>query len=235
MFSLSEQKHSRSTDQEQAQLNKSILDSSFEAIVVANDDGKIIKVNDSMLSIFGYESSEHVEGQDLSILVGGREGHAENHSSSMKKFWERGGQSTILGETRNLVAKHLDGTEFPCRIGIRKVRDSNLLVGFIHNISHERWLEREQHGNQSILDSSFEAIVVADDEGKISKVNAAMLEIFGYDRSDDVVGQNLSMLVGGQEGYAENHSTYMKKFWERGGQSTILVRATVCSKVTLFC
>lgn len=79
--------------------------------------------------------------------------------------------------------------------------------------------------NQSILDASFEAVVVADENsGVIVKVNAAMLSIFGFESYDDVLGQNLSTLVGGNEGHAENHSSYMQAFRERAGTSAILVR-----------
>ena len=42
------------------------------------------------------------------------------------------------GARRELSARRRDGTEFPCRIGVRKVPDSDLLVGFIHDITHEK-------------------------------------------------------------------------------------------------
>ncbi|KAL7572020.1 hypothetical protein ACA910_001675 [Epithemia clementina (nom. ined.)] len=203
-------------------LCQSILDSSFESIVVADDDGKIIKVNASMLAIFRFEREEDVVGQNLSLLVGGEKGHAEKHSQYLKKFWERGGTSSILGAQRKLIARRRDGTQFPCRIGVRKVLDSELLVGFIHDITTEQEADHERQLNQSILDSSFESIIVTNDNGDIIKVNASMLSTFGFENSDDILGKNISMLVGGEGKHAENHSSYMQKFRARGGKSAVL-------------
>ena len=122
-----------------------------------------------------------------------------------------------------MIARRRDGSEFPCRIGVCKVPDSNLLVGYVKDITHEKKSEREHHLNESILDSSFESIVVADDEGKIVKVNASTLTTFGFDTSDEIVGQNVRVLVGGNEGHAEHHDMYLKEFRKRGGQSSLLV------------
>ncbi|KAL7572018.1 hypothetical protein ACA910_001673 [Epithemia clementina (nom. ined.)] len=71
------------------------------------------------------------------MLVGGPDGHAENHLSYMRKFQERSGKSSVLGAKRYLTARRRDGSEFPCRIGIRKVPDSDLLVGFIQDMTRE--------------------------------------------------------------------------------------------------
>ena len=125
-----------------------------------------------------------------------------------------------------MVARRRDGSEFPCRIGIRIVPDSHLLVGFIHYITHEKRAERvEQHISKSILNSSFEAIIVANEEdGTIVQINSATLKIFDFERREDVIGQNISLLVGGEEKHAANHTIYMQTFRERGATSTAVVR-----------
>ena len=124
-----------------------------------------------------------------------------------------------------MVARRRDGSEFPCRIGIRKVPDSHLLVGFIHDITHEKRAEREQHISKSILNSSFEAIIVANEEDEtIVQINSATLKIFDFERREDVIGQNISLLVGGEEKHATNHTIYMQTFRERGATSTAVVR-----------
>ena len=48
---------------------------------------------------------------------------------------------------------------------------------------------------KALLDSSFDAIIVADVKGIIHNVNHAAIEIFGYDSAAGMVGQNVSIFV----------------------------------------
>ena len=133
---------------------------------------------------------------------------------------------------RTLIAKRRDGSEFPCRICVQKVPHSELMVGYIHDITQEKRAEREHNLNESILNSSFESIIVATEEGQIVKVNTSTVETFGFEKSEEIVGQNLCMLVGGEGGHAEKHTSYMKSFQERGETSTMLVSVGLVSSET---
>lgn len=63
-------------------------------------------------------------------------------------------------------------------------------------------------------DASFDSIIVTDDEGTILQVNATAVEDFGYNAKAELVGNNLTMLVGG--GQSMHHAKYMKKFKSKG-------------------
>ena len=68
------------------------------------------------------------------------------------------------------------------------------------------------------IDDSFDAIIVSDLRGNIKQVNATALEVFRYDSKDDLLGKNLSILVGGGEG--KNHDAYMRRFRKDGSKSS---------------
>jgi PAS domain S-box-containing protein len=122
--------------QQQQRLNRSILDSSFDAIILTDAAGKILQINSATLKEFGYDDVDQLIGKNVAMLIGG--GHGENHSSYMKRFQDRGGSSRVLGQTREVLARRKDGTEFPCRIGLQKVPNTDKMVGFVRNVSSEK-------------------------------------------------------------------------------------------------
>lgn len=141
---------------------KALLDSSFDAIIVADVKGIIHNVNDSAVRIFGYESAAAMVGQKVSILCGAA--HCRRHDVYMRACWKRTGgdvtKSPAVGHLRDEMAARADGTEFPCRIGIHVVRvqeeeeegdenkdkssnsgnphDNLMLVGYIRDVTAEK-------------------------------------------------------------------------------------------------
>lgn len=114
---------------------RSVLDSAFDSIIVTDELGTIVDVNTMTLDVFGFVHMNDVIGLNISTFVGG--GHAVKHEAYMEAFHKRGGISRLLGRQRNLVARRRDRTEFPCKIGVKKVPGSNLLVGYIRDITDE--------------------------------------------------------------------------------------------------
>lgn len=68
------------------------------------------------------------------------------------------------------------------------------------------------------IDDSFDAIIVSDLRGNIKQVNSTALEVFRYDSKDELLGKNLSVLVGGGEG--KNHDAYMRRFRKDGSKTS---------------
>ena len=68
------------------------------------------------------------------------------------------------------------------------------------------------------IDDSFDAIIVSDLRGNIKQVNATALDVFRYDSKDELLGKNLSILVGGGEG--KNHDAYMRRFRKNGSNTS---------------
>ena len=68
------------------------------------------------------------------------------------------------------------------------------------------------------IDDSFDAIIVSDLRGNIKQVNSTALNVFRYDSKDELLGKNLSVLVGGGEG--KNHDAYMRRFRKDGSKTS---------------
>jgi len=137
-------------------MNRAILDSSFDAIFVADHRMRILQINQASLTEFGYENESELLGQNVSILVGG--GHADRHDGYTEAFFRDGRTSRILGSLREVRARRKDGTEFPCQIGIRLVHKgedgTSVLVGYVRNITaqvEKTRLEIEKKAAEELL------------------------------------------------------------------------------------
>jgi adenylate cyclase len=82
-----------------------------------------------------------------------------------------------------------------------------------NNISRQQ--EREL--NRTLLDASFEAVVLCNARGKIIKVNKAALRILRYKNEAELLDQSVSIMVGGGE--AKYHDEYFEKYRRRGMNS----------------
>ena len=68
------------------------------------------------------------------MLVGG--GMQKYHDQFMKRFEEDSTRNdSTIGKQRTLMSKRKDGSEFPCIIGIKRVPEKELLIGYVRNVS----------------------------------------------------------------------------------------------------
>jgi two-component system CheB/CheR fusion protein len=85
----------------------------------------------------------------------------------------------------------------------------------------ERALRDREEQLQAIVESAADGIITIDQLGKIESVNAAVEAIFGYCK-DELVGQNVSCLIPGQD--HDKHDGYLAKYLETGVKTMIGTR-----------
>ncbi|MEP6538758.1 MAG: PAS domain S-box protein, partial [Bryobacteraceae bacterium] len=168
---------------------RELLEAAPDAVVVANEDGRIILVNTESEKLFGY-SRDELLGQTIELLVprsfrgkhpAQRAGFAAEHRSRIK------------GAGLNLHALRKDGTEFPVEISLSMLdtEDGPLVYSAIRDITERA---RAEAKFRSLLEAAPDAVVVADQQGKIVLVNTQAGRLFGYLR-DELLGQTIDMLV----------------------------------------
>ncbi len=108
-------------------------DANGDAVVHADEDGRIQVWDGDAEQIFGWQASE-VVGRPLTILMAER--HRADHEAAIVRLGMTG-KTTLTGRTLHGWAVHRDGTEFPVRvtIGIRDVDGAREFVGLIHRDS----------------------------------------------------------------------------------------------------
>lgn len=211
--------------QQQQLVRSAILDASFDAMFAIDLEGTIKMVNKVSLTAFGYHSEEELVGENIKMIVGG--GHTDKHDSYLKRYKETG-EARLIGSLREVSARRKDGSEFPCVIGLERVESEQdvLMVGFVRDITKQKEAERLQMQSQrdekirsAILDAAFDSMFAIDLHGTIKMVNKAAVGVFGYQDSEEFIGKNIKMIVGG--GHARHHDGYLRNYRETG-ETTII-------------
>ncbi|KAB2331375.1 PAS domain-containing sensor histidine kinase [Bacillus mesophilum] len=94
------------------QAKQSIVDTAIDAIILANQDMKIIGWNKAAEELFGYYEQETI-GQDMEIIV--PEHHIERYRQVVEPLYATG-LTTAIGRMVELSGLRKDGTKFPAEI-----------------------------------------------------------------------------------------------------------------------
>jgi diguanylate cyclase (GGDEF)-like protein/PAS domain S-box-containing protein len=133
--------HKRAEQQLQADLERqqALAETGDDAIVLADQQGRIIYANTSVERLFGYPQAT-VVGQPLTLLVPERCNPAQ---ANWRADDLTGGLGRLVGQTVGLTGRHRDGAEFPVELSLASwtVGGQQVLAGRLRDITDRRALE----------------------------------------------------------------------------------------------
>jgi two-component system CheB/CheR fusion protein len=122
-------------------ISRAVLDTTVDAVVIADAEGAIIAFNRAAERIFGYDESEAI-GSNVRILM--PQPYRQEHDSYIRNYLETG-QAKIIGIGREVVGRRKSGDEFPIDLAISEVQldGQRVFTAIIRDISERRALEQE--------------------------------------------------------------------------------------------
>ena len=97
---------------------RNISQSAYDAIIIADERGKIVSWNKSAEKMFGY-TEEEILNEELIILM--PEKYRKRHTSSFNSIIKAHHTSEYVGKIIKLEGLHKDGHVFPIRTWVEKV------------------------------------------------------------------------------------------------------------------
>lgn len=166
-----------------------ILNSTIDAIIIVNNDGDIVLVNEAAEQLFGYEAGELI-GQQVEVLL--PDALRARHVKYRRQF-NKAPRSRPLVSGLNLKGLRKDGRTFDAEIGLTPIEseDGVFVATTIRDISAD---DTSEAYFRNVLESAPDAMVIIDHIGKIAVVNAQAQEMFGYTRKQ-MLGQEIEMLL----------------------------------------
>ncbi len=142
-----------------------------EGIIIANDQGVIVKANPSAEKIFGYDTDEFI-GEKIEQLIPSR--YKEKHISHREQYNESP-HPRSMGKNMDLFARKKDNSEFAVEISLSPFKDEtgSYVIAFIIDISerklHEENIKKLNHNLENKVKERTKVLQEALHELEISK------------------------------------------------------------------
>ena len=168
---------------------RDLLESTPDAIIMANETGRIVLANSQAEALFGYQRGELL-AQLVELLLPSR--YRGGHVSHRSGYFAQP-RTRSMGAGLELYGLRKDGTEFPVEISLSPLQtDQGMLVmSAIRDISEQKRAEQKFRG---VLESAPDAMVIANRSGEIVLVNAQTERLFGHPR-EELLGKKVEILV----------------------------------------
>jgi PAS domain S-box-containing protein len=171
-----------------------IMDSSLNAIITIDINGRITFWNKRAATMFGWSNKE-VIGSVLSELIIPNQ-YKEAHNKGMKHYLKTG-EGPVLNKLIEITALNKAGDEFPIEMEIIPLEENGELFfsSFIQDISERKKAEQvrkfEQEKYQNIIANMNLGILEVDNNEIVTYANESFTDLSGYE-IEDILGKNPS-------------------------------------------
>ena len=163
-----------------------------DGLIVTDEAGYIIKVNDSTIKMFEYAEQDLI-GMHMAELSLEKRGKLP---SVVEQVFEKG-----FIKNHETEYKKKDGTIFPAEINIMTLKDKEgNLIGGISSIREitdrkrsETALREAKEQLEKFIEHSLDPIIMADSKGYVVKPNKAFLDMIGY-AEEEIIGKKVHSL-----------------------------------------
>lgn len=135
----------RKVDLTQEPWLRAVLASTLDPVITIDLGGVIHLASESIERVFGYRPSELI-GRKVELLM--PEPHRSAHDTYLARYRQTG-QTTILGQPRELEAVRKDGTVFACEIAVSRADLPEpigpVLTAIIRDLTNRKLAESELH------------------------------------------------------------------------------------------
>ena len=172
-----------------------MLQSAVDAIISINAVGNIESVNPATETLFGYAAPELI-GQNVRMLM--PEPYQSQHDDYIRHY-RHTGQKKIIGIGREVKGRRKDGSTFPMHLSVSEyeIEGKRHFAGIVHDLTAQRHAEIESREQQTlfeaIINDSPHAIIIADQNHRISLGNPTATRIFGH-APEELIGKDSSIL-----------------------------------------
>ncbi len=200
-------------------LDVAIFESNPNAILISDRDGRIVRLNERAVALFGYPREKLLD-QPIEILL---PDDRRIDEAPQRAAFLANPDAREAGVSEDVFARRADGTEFPVEVQIGPVHhggDARLIVAardvsreraatlaLAENREHQAVLEERQRGAEElrqanmtlakIIEAAPVAIWAIDAEERISIWNPAVEKIYGHPAAK-IIGQHWRDFSGGR-------------------------------------
>ncbi|MEW5820763.1 MAG: PAS domain S-box protein, partial [Cyanobacteriota bacterium] len=162
---------------------EAITETAVDAIILIDNEGKVINWNKSAENIFGYTKQEILHQNLHNLIVPER--YMEAHKKGFAHFI-KSGEGNAVGKTVELSAIRKDGTEIIVELSLSSLKIQNKwhAVGIARDITERKASEEKLNLSQFIIDHSSAPTFLINYNGNIEYANDNACKWLGYSKDD---------------------------------------------------
>ncbi len=185
-----------------------ILLASLDAIITANEQGRVIAFNPAAESIFGYSAAEAHNRYLTDLIIPER--LKQKHTLSFERYIETG-EKQIIGKRIEVPAVRANGEEFPVEMTLTSIEQGGqiIITAFLRDLTEKKQAEEQAKIASTVFSKAAEGILVTSSNNRIKAVNPAFLKMTGY-QEEEVLGQDPSFFSSGRHDKA-----FYEDLWEQ--------------------
>lgn len=205
-----------------------LFESSPDAIVVVDTDGKILRVNQEAEKIFGYSRNE-LFGKEISFLIPQR--FRNSHDKQIDKY-KTNPVKRRMGDGLDLYGLRKDGSEFSVDIMLSPIsqQDKKLTLCTVRDVTDKKIIEQKLKDNEEQYRNIFQThphgIVETTLDGTITIANNAYAHIYEFE-VDEIIGKKVWEIHKDKE-FINN----AKKFFKVLSDSTAIPQSATSIRTT---
>jgi two-component system sensor histidine kinase DevS len=160
-----------------------LVDAAPDAMVMVDEQGRIVLVNRQVEVLFGYERGDLV-GQPVEVLL--PESLRPRHRAHRTRFRSEP-RTRTMGAGLRLSGRRADGAEFPVEISLSPMRTRAGLqvIAAVRDITARVAAESEAAQVRGVLDATSDAVLMFDrDSLRFTYVNQGAIAQLGYARDE---------------------------------------------------
>ncbi|HEX8158083.1 MAG TPA: PAS domain S-box protein, partial [Solirubrobacteraceae bacterium] len=183
---------------------RGMLESAPDAIVIVDESGEIVLVNDQTERLLGY-CAEELVGRPVEMLMPERlRGAHQDH----RRLFFRDPAARPMGAGLELYALRNDGSELAVEIslGPLETEQGRLVSAAVRDISQRKRIEDANRRLAAIVEQTEDAVLVETSQGTISEWNRGAQRLYGY-TAEEAIGRSVTMLVAPEHAGEEEELT----------------------------
>ncbi|WP_446810768.1 PAS domain S-box protein [Methylomonas sp. 2BW1-5-20] len=120
---------------------RAVLRTMSDAVVLIDNKGIMLLVNDAIGDLFGYEEDELL-GQNVKMLM--PEPYHSEHDGYLSRHLDNSKERVIIGRRIEVVGKRKDGVLVPIELGVNELMDDfgSTYIGVMRDISQRKAIEQ---------------------------------------------------------------------------------------------
>ncbi|MGC1203705.1 MAG: PAS domain S-box protein [Flavobacteriaceae bacterium] len=173
-----------------------LLETVSEGVIIVDNHQRIMEVNTSTETIFGYSKNEILD-KELNLLIPSN--YHRDHSVYFEKFIQKG-KRRKMGEATDIFALKKDGTIFPVEVELNpfSIYNKTYVMALVKDISEKKEIEKNLMLRSKALQSAENGIIITDalkQDNPIIYFNDSFKRLTGYSDAE-ILNHNCRFLQG---------------------------------------